>query len=66
MLPVGTEVEYDGQVGFVKFACPEYKQMTICTHQWPDPETGVMRQVCIVVHEDRFDRIKLLKGNHSR
>ena len=66
MLPVGTEVEYDGQVGFVKFACPEYRQMTICTHQWTDPQTGVMRQVCLVVHEDRFDRIKLLKGNHSR
>jgi len=66
MLPVGTEVEYDGQIGFVKFASPEYKQMVICTHQWPEKDTGIMRQVCIVVYEERFDQVKLLKGNHSR
>ena len=66
MLPVGTEVEYNGQLGFVKFACPEFKQMTICTHQWLEPETGIMRQVCHVVTEDRFDLIKLTNGNQSR
>ena len=66
MLPVGTEVEYDGQLGFVKFACPEFNQMTICTKQWPDEETGIMRQVCHVVYEHDFHKIKLITGNQSR
>lgn len=66
MLPVGTQVEYDGRLGFVKFADPEFKQMVICTDEWPDEETGNMRQVCIVVYEDKFDQVKLVNGNHSR
>ena len=66
MLPVGTEVEYKGQLGFVKFTDAEFKQMVICTHQWPEKDAGIVRQVCLVVYESQFDKVKLVNGNHSR
>ena len=62
MLPVGTQVEYDGVLGFVKFVDPMGECMTICTKVFPDEP---VRNVCRVIYKNQFDDVKLVIGNNT-
>jgi hypothetical protein len=60
MLPVGTEVYYNNMYGHVRFVCEKY--MTICVKEFP---TEPVRDVCLIVYPDRYDKVELVRGNHS-
>jgi hypothetical protein len=59
MLPVGTEVYYDGMYGTIDFVCESY--MTVCLKTFK--EKG--RSVCILVYPSDQQKIELVNGNHS-
>jgi hypothetical protein len=60
MLPVGTEVYYDGHYGKVHFACEQY--ITVCIRTFPDEPS---RNVCLVVTPERIDNVTLVNGNRN-
>jgi hypothetical protein len=59
MLPVGTEVYYDGIYGTIEFVCESY--MTVCIGRFKERN----RAVCILVYPQNEDKIELVNGNHS-
>ena len=59
MLPVGTEVYYDGVYGTIDFVCDSY--MTVCLQTFK--ERG--RSVCLLVYPQDHHKIELVNGNHS-
>lgn len=60
MLPEGTEVYYDGYYATVSFVCEQY--MTVCLKSFPGEPC---RDVCLLVYPSQYDKIQLVKGNHS-
>lgn len=60
MLPVGTEVYYNGMYGHVRFVCEQY--MTVCVRHFPDDPR---RDVCMLVYPNQQQKIELVNGNHS-
>lgn len=59
MLPVGTEVCYNGMYGHVRFACETY--MTICVREFPER----VRDVCLILYPSQYDQIILVNGNNQ-
>lgn len=59
MLPVGTEVYYNGTYGIVQFICDEY--ITVCIQSGADS----LRDVCILVYPSQQHKLELVNGNHS-
>ena len=59
MLPVGTEVYYDGVYGTIDFVCDSY--VTVCIQQFKDRG----RSVCLLVYPNDHHKIQLVNGNHS-
>jgi hypothetical protein len=59
MLPVGTEVYYEGMYGTIDFVCDSY--MTVCVCKSPDKS----RDVCILVYPQNQNKLELVNGNHS-
>ena len=51
----GLEINYQGQNGTVRFVCDSY--ITMCIHLNEEK----YRDVCIVIHPDRYSEITLLK-----
>ena len=60
MLPVGTEVYYNGMYGRVRFACEQY--MTICIREFPNDHS---RDVCLILHPSQYDQIILVHSNNA-
>lgn len=60
MLPVGTEVYYNGMYGHVRFVCEQY--MTICVREFPQEP---VRDVCLIVFPNRYSQIELVNGNNQ-
>lgn len=56
----GIVIEYKGEVGVIKFVCPEC--LTFCKYD-PNNEKEI-GTVCIVVYSYDWDNIKLLSGHH--
>ena len=59
MLPVGTEVYYDGMYGTIDFVCDTY--MTVCVRKFEERN----RMVCILVYPNDQHKLELVNGNHS-
>jgi hypothetical protein len=60
MLPVGTEVCYDGMYGHVRFVCGDY--MTVCIREFPNER---VRDVCLIVTQGNYHKITLVNGNNQ-
>lgn len=60
MLPVGTEVYYDGYYGKVHFSSEHY--ITVCIRTFPDEPS---RNVCIVVSPEHIHKVTLVNGNRN-
>lgn len=60
MLPVGTEIYYNGMYGHIRFVCEQY--MTICIKEFPNER---VRDVCLVIFSSQYDKLQLVNGNHS-
>lgn len=52
----GLVVQYKDHVGTVRFICDSY--ITVCVNKFPEDKR---RDVCILVYNNNFDQIKLLK-----
>lgn len=56
----GLEVIYKGHVGFIKVVTDEY--VTFCIRNFPDEPS---RDVCILIFESQFSKIKLMKESEK-
>jgi hypothetical protein len=59
MLPVGTEVYYNGMYGVVRFTCEQY--ITVCVNKFKESN----RDVCILLYPSQQHELELVRGNHS-
>ena len=59
MLPVGTEVYFNGIRGVVQFKCESY--ITVCIKTYDHPS----RDVCVLIYDGQMDKLQLVHGNRK-